>query len=380
MKIKTLLYLLCWGLLAFSLGCNSGKKAFERGDVEVALNQAIGRLKSAPSHKKATQTLQVAYPYFLEVYQEKIDREMLRDEALKWEPILAYYGTMNRVYESILNTPAARAVVTPRSFYPEYESAKSQLVETYYDLGRDFLAKDTRADAVEAYLYFSKAYELRPDYRDVKAQLDRAQSLATLVVYVAPIELPTKRYELSKGFFEQQVLTYLREQTGNPLVAFMGGEGSASRISPDHKVELAFDDFSVGNFRERETQADRLRDSVVVGTAKVGDSVVNTYGTVKARVYCFQKEVSSTGLLDMKIKDTRTGQVIAQQKFPGTFVWYDYWGYFEGDRRALAEEDEKFIRKRRPAPEPLPQDLFVAFTEPIYDQLTRYLNDFYRDY
>ncbi|MEL6652971.1 MAG: hypothetical protein AAFQ87_19385, partial [Bacteroidota bacterium] len=110
------------------------------------------------------------------------------------------------------------------------------------------------------------------------------------------------------------------------------------------------------------------------------DSTVNAYGTVKAEVHHFQKQITSTGLLDMKIIDIRTGRVVSQRKFPGTFVWYDYWGFFNGDERALEKADDRFLRKNREIPAPPPQDLFIEFTRPIFSQVTDYVSNFYRNY
>ena len=110
------------------------------------------------------------------------------------------------------------------------------------------------------------------------------------------------------------------------------------------------------------------------------DSVVDVYGSVKAEVHQFQKEISSGGLLDFKIIDGRTGTLISQRKFPGTFVWYDKWGFYNGDERALENEDKEFIKRKRESPNPPPQDLFIEFTKPIFDQVTAFVGEFYRNY
>jgi len=103
------------------------------------------------------------------------------------------------------------------------------------------------------------------------------------------------------------------------------------------------------------------------------------YGTVKARVNIFRKTVSSHGILDFKIFDAYTNQVLTQEKFPGEFVWYTEWAYFNGDERALNEYQKEIVSQRE-VPAPPLQDLFVAFTEPIYIQLTEKVKAFYRRY
>jgi hypothetical protein len=60
-------------------------------------------------------------------------------------------------------------------------------------------------------------------------------------------------------------------------------------------------------------------------------------------------------------------------------VWFTEWGSFNGDERALSK-DQLALCDKRPAPPPPPQDLFVEFTKPIYNQVTPFLKDFYRKY
>lgn len=105
----------------------------------------------------------------------------------------------------------------------------------------------------------------------------------------------------------------------------------------------------------------------------------NVYGTVKATVHVFNKTVTSRGLLDFKIIDANTKKVLVQDKFPGEFVWFTEWGYFNGDERALDDYFLEVVQSKEVLPSP-PQDLFIAFTEPIYLQLTERIKQFYRNY
>ncbi|UCE93086.1 MAG: hypothetical protein JSV73_09755, partial [Flavobacteriaceae bacterium] len=67
------------------------------------------------------------------------------------------------------------------------------------------------------------------------------------------------------------------------------------------------------------------------------------------------------------------------QDFPGEFVWFHEWGQFNGDERALTEEQSLICSNRRINPAP-PQQLFVEFTKPIQQQLHNRLISFYKNY
>ncbi len=144
---------------------------------------------------------------------------------------------------------------------------------------------------------------------------------------------------------------------------------------PDQVLTLDFDDFVVGQTYVKEKEQELQRDSVVTGTVEGKD----VYGTVKAKYITFQKTITSTGLLDFRVMDWKTKNVITQEKMPGTFVWHDEWATFKGDERALTKEHKKMV-SRRESPIPNPQFLFVEFTKPIYGQLTSKIENFYRRY
>ena len=103
------------------------------------------------------------------------------------------------------------------------------------------------------------------------------------------------------------------------------------------------------------------------------------YGTVKATVHVFNKSLTSQGVLDFKIIDAHNQRVLSQEKMPGEFVWFTEWGYFNGDERALDDYFLEIVKMKEAYPPP-PQDLFVAFTQPIFGQVTSKIRDFYRNY
>jgi len=68
-----------------------------------------------------------------------------------------------------------------------------------------------------------------------------------------------------------------------------------------------------------------------------------------------------------------------QDKMPGEFIWISEWASFNGDDRALSQQQLNMTKQREVQP-PTPQDLFVEFTKPIYDQVTSRLSSFYSRY
>lgn len=103
------------------------------------------------------------------------------------------------------------------------------------------------------------------------------------------------------------------------------------------------------------------------------------YGTVKATLYQYKKTTVSRGVVSFRIVDAKTGALLASEKMPGEYVWVSEWATFNGDERALSAEQLRLTTlKEQPAP--APQDLFIEFTRPIYDQITVKIRDFYKNY
>lgn len=376
-------------VIVFGLGlsaCKSTKRAFQKGDYETAIFNSVERLRKSPNNKKARQTLKEAYPVLLDFMQDNIDNAKRSSNPLRYEEVADYYSLLNRVYDEIQRSPAAKQVIrNPQRFTSELREASQKSAEARYILGERALERGRNGDrqaAKQAFYHFEKALEWQAGYRDAQNLMDLSRDYATLLVQIEPIPMHSRSLELTNQFFEQQIAEYVANTTFNPFIHFfMPSQARQRSRDADQIVRMKFDDFVVGQSYIKETVVERSKDSVVVGTVKItNDSTVNAYGTVTAKVHRFQKQITSTGLLDMQIIDTRTGRILTQRKFPGTFVWYDYWGFFNGDERALDNDDQKFIRKSREAPNPLPQDLFVEFTRPIFAQVTDYVSGFYRNY
>ncbi len=371
--------------LALLVSCKSTKRAYEKGYYEKAVLNSIDRLRSSPNNRKSRETLALAYPALQELMEGKVVDAKRSTDPFKWESIVSVYESLNRVHREIRRSPAAREVVpNPKNYRRELSEAETNAAEARYLSGLDLLEEARRGNkesAKQAYFHFERALEYRQNYKDARELAQVAQTMAMTYVKVEPIPMHSQALSISSEFFENQILEFFQSRNQSSFVTFYSGKGNWQPVDgPDHIIRMIFDDFVVGQAYVRETIRERSNDSVVVSEVRINDSTVkDVYGTVKAEVHQFRKEITSTGLLDFRIIDARSGSVISQKKFPGTFVWVDRWGFFNGDERALEEEDKDFIRRKNESPNPPPQTLFIEFTKPIFDQVTQYTRRFYSD-
>jgi hypothetical protein len=359
------------------VACSTGKRALEKGDYDKAIYQAVNRLQKDTDNKKALSTLKSAYDFAIEDHQTKIREAKLSSDVLRWEQVIQEYEDLNRIADEIRKCPACREVVPEQNkFISELAEAKLNASDVRYARGLKLLAEKNRQSAKQAYLDFERAEQLYPNYKDAKQKMDDAYWAAVLKVVVEPVEVQRGVYELSNEYFQNKIFEYLENYESKSFIKFYTPkQAKQTDLVPDQVLSLSFDDFVVGQTYVKERVEDVKRDSVKIGTSKDKD----VYGTVTAKVSVFERTITSTGLLDFKVLDWRTKNIISQEKMPGTFVWKDQWGSYRGDERALSDNYLKIANKRE-SPPPAPQALFLEFTKPIFSQLTGKIKTFYSHY
>lgn len=372
---------LLFGIVILS-ACTSGKKLYERGEYFEAVMTSVQKLRQNPDHKKSQEALKNAYPMALEYLQTDAKNQIESNSPNKWRNAIAAYDKINQMYESIQRSPKALKIIkAPKSFYAEIGPLKEKAAEESYNAGIEALMKGNREDAKKAYYNFADAQTFSPGYKDVVEYLDKSKDEATLKVIVQQVAVPT-RYSLSGNFFQDKVEEFLHQNyPDRGFIKFYTFEESQriklARI--DQYLKIQFDDFSVGNTNVTERIETMKKDSVKVGDAKINGKTVPVYNTVTAKVTTVRKEVISRGLLSMIVLDGKSNGVLTHKKFSGEYVWFSSWARFNGDERALTDQQIALTKKRELQP-PDAQDLFLAFADPIYGQLTSGLQSFYRSY
>ena len=364
------------------MSCSSGKKALERGDYYNATLQAVNRLRSNPNSGKAIQAVRDSYPMSLDYFQGKIDYSLSSNAPFKYSEVVGFYEKMNRLSDEVSRCPAAFNLFPKVNYFTtELAQVRKLAAEEQYNAGLSNEKINSRLSWKDAWFNFQQADHFSSGYLDVKRRLEVAKFNATLKVIVEQIQVPRK-YQLTSDFFLNQILENLMRNRPNEFVAYYSPESAdkAGLKNPDQLLRMNFDDFVIGQVYDKESVQELSRDSVEVGTVTLSNGQkIKAYNTVKAKLIVNRRELVSKGVLDVTIVDLSINKVVSQQKFPGQFVWFAEWGSFNGDERALNDEQLK-ICKRKTIPPPNQQDLFIEFTKPIYNQVTPFLKSFYKQY
>ena len=378
--IQRFLFIASVCLILFS--CSAGKKALEHGDYYNATMKAVNRLRSNANSEKAIEAVKQSYPLALTYYQSKIDYALNSNIPFKYSEVVDNYEKMNQLSDEISRCPAALKLFLKLNYYTtEISEAKKLAAEEQYQAGLSKEKLNSRVGWKEAYNNYKQAERFAPNYKDINQRMQVAKYNATLKVIVEEIKV-TQKYQLTSDFFLNQIVESLIQHRPNEFVEYyspVSAEKSGFK-NPDQVLRMNFDEFVVGQVYDKETIRELSRDSVEVGTVTLPDGKkMKAYNTVKAKLTVNHRELISNGVLDVVIIDVNRNSILTQKKFPGQFVWSMEWGSFNGDERAVTKE-QMAICKQKPVQPPGPQQLFVEFTKPIFNQVTPFLRSFYQPY
>ncbi|WP_316806236.1 hypothetical protein [Pedobacter agri] len=376
-NISRLRYFIYLSLIILG-GCTTGKNALQKGDYDASVAKAVSRLQNSPKNSEAMQVLKTAYDLALQDHLRKINEAKMSNDLFRWESVMYDYQKINQLADDINSCPACLVLVpNPSKYLKEVAESKLNAAAARYESGLSYLNTNNRLSAKKAYYEFEKTQNLQPNYKDVKVKMEDAYWAAVTRVVVQPIILNRGPYKLSANYFQQQIDQFISSYSRNKFVIFYGEEqATTQKIVPDQVLSLNFDDFVVGQTYVKERVEKLKRDSVVIGETRERKPI---YGTVRATLSIFEKNISSSGLLDMTIMDWQTKKIVRQQKFPGTYIWRDSWASYKGDDRALDKNQFAMTRRKEILPPP-PSALFLEFTKPIYSQLVDNISAFYNNY
>jgi len=366
------------------IACTSPKKLLEKGNYYQAAIHSVEKLKKNPNNKKARETLEQAYPLAVDNLLDKLKNDNLIQPQFANSNAVYTYEDLNRVYERIQQSPIARQIIkNPEKFYAQLSKVKPLAAEEQYKAGLEQLAVGTRENAKQAYYYFQESDAFVQDYKDTSEKMDQAYNMALLLVVADFKPVNSRMYNLSANTFYNELEKSLNQLEKDRFVRFYSvNEAKKESIkNPDQYIKINFEDFVVGETHIKERIENMEKDSV-----KVGDITLDSgrkkavYGTVNAKVSINHMETISKGIVNLSIiENNESKKVLLNENIPGEYVWFNEWGYFNGDERALTKQQLEICNSKN-IPPPPPQQMFVEFTKPIHDQIRRRLISFYRNY
>ena len=382
MKHFIKLLLVIFLLYSIVLSCTTPQKLLEKGNYYEAVIQSVERLRKSPNNKKARETLAQAYPLAVNNLLDNLKKDKLIQPQFAYSHAAYTYEDLNRIYEKIQQSPVAKEIIkNPQNFYDELVKIKDLAAEEQYVAGTKQLLTGTKENAKKAYYYFQDADAFVNDYKDVSEKIELSYNMALTHVVAEFKPVNSKMYKLSANSFYKQFQNGLKQIEQNKFVRFYTLDDAKKNNlnNPDQFIKINFEDFVVGETHTKERIENMRVDSVKIGEITLDNGrKKDVFGTVKAKVTINHMEIISRGIVSITIVENNRN-ILLNENFTGNYVWFNEWGYYNGDDRALTNEQFEICRNKQILPPP-PQQMFVEFTKPIYAQINNRLRIFYRNY
>jgi hypothetical protein len=368
MKLKIVLF----SLVAIALlnACSSGKAALKNGNYYGAVLESVNRLRAKPDHKKAKVVLQQSYPLAIEFIQTRIQNGITADDPKKWRNAVEGYHQINNLNEQIKTSLGAMKIIaTPITKFKELAEVKIKAAEESYNDGIQFMLKNTRDDAKQAYFSFKEANGYEPGYREVIELMTQAEFNATLRVAYQEINASRVNY----GSL-QPIINSLQRQ----FLSFRPIE-QQDTVAPQQYLKIVFNEYRQDSRPQFSSRSESLTREVKVGEKKGSDGKLqNVMEKVTGTITYYTKTKNASSNATLTVTDATTKAILQNNLVEGNSQWQYTWATFKGDNRAMTS-DQVNLTKRVEANSD-DQVLYNQAIANLKNNLSQQLNNFYRRY
>lgn len=244
-------YILVFGVIGMIVSCSPNRKLLKGHDYVTVIRSSIDRLNLDAKDQKASNTLIQTYSQAIGYYQTEIDFILTSNDPFRWTKTLDVMQRTNELSDEILyNSTALRLICEPKIYRDEMADVTSKAAAELYKQGVNCLTHDSKQKAKEAFVYFNKASQLNPKYKDVDQKILEATSQATIKIIIEQVPVTFQNFLLSfstQTFYHS--LFYLLHQKfpSNRFIAFYSPE-EAKRQSinnPDYSIQIEIEDFEI---------------------------------------------------------------------------------------------------------------------------------------
>jgi len=378
-KFYTLLILSATLIL---FGCKSASKLYHKGDYDAAVEKAVKELQKKPGDAERKELVKKAYEFAVNDHEDRIRSYHESNNELKWEWIYHEYADLQNLYNAIKKSPVVFEIVFPVDYSSEMITYGEKAGDVHVERGLRWMQKGDKESAKMAYREFQSAMRFKQGDPEIQEMLAEAFDYAVTRVVILPGDQfgfihSNYNYELQN--FSDDVIRNMQYGNHNEFVQFFSAWDAGNRgITPDHVIEMQFNNLNIGRYQDRKSTREVIKDVVIKETVYKPDSVIKEYGKVKAKITTTTRTLYSDGFLGFVIRDNNR-RILWSDNIGGSYSWTTEFSTYTGDERALGEEDKRLVDK---IPQSLPHDseIFRIIKNNIYNDLTYRLKNFYTRY
>ncbi|MDQ6756224.1 MAG: hypothetical protein M3004_04730 [Bacteroidota bacterium] len=354
--------------------CSSGKTVSKTTE-DRALLSVLKKLDKDPSNTELKNTITGLYNEAAKSHLDKIEVYNTLTEADKWIKIIKEYEALNKLYQTIATSTAAKLVST-QSYTSEIQSAKQNGAEAYYNIGITDIGNSDKQSARNAYYAFRKADEFVPGYKDVRQQLNNAYEKSIVKVVINSVRDNTYFYNsmgwnnygnnFNNDYFQQSLVRDLGRNYDKNIPAFFYTDWEVRRenVHPDWEVDLTWVNLNIPQPMSNQYSQNVSR-QIDIGRDTSGKV---HYQTVTATLYIIKKYFTASGDMEVRITDVNTGRNITTNHYSDQFNWQEEYATYTGDSRALSSNDYAMLNNNN-YQIPRKEDILDQLSQRIYPQV-----------
>ncbi len=330
---------------------------------------AVTQLSSSPGDSLTQAQFTNAYTKAVLLHMTNISGYQYGSQPDKWERIMKEYAQLNQLAETVSFVPAAAKLVNVKRYDIEYEDAKQNAVESLYSRGNQYLNRNDRQSAMQAFSLFKRADQLIPGYKDVGELLRIANEKSILTIVINPVNYYRHSFDyygFNNDYMQDRFIYDLRFQLGSAknVQVFTQQDAFRNNVYPDRVVNLDWNEL----YMPIPQQSNFTRDvskQIVTGQTEDKKPI---YTTVTATLYITQRIIQARGTLTCRITEPSTNRTVLFESFPGGYNKQEQFATYRGDSRALSPYDLELINNNR-FNDPTRNSLFNEVLRQVYPQL-----------
>ena len=353
----------------------SSSKTVSKTTEDKALLSVLKKLDKDPSNTELKNTITNLYNEAAKSHLDKIEVYNTLTEADKWIKIVKEYEALNKLYQTIATSAAAKLVST-QSYTSEIQSTKHNGAEAYYNIGIAEMENSDKQSARNAYYAFRNANEFVPGYKDVRQQINIAYQNSIVKVVINPVRDNTFFYNsmgwnnygnnFNNDYFQRSLVNDLGGSYNktSPAQFYTNWEARRENIRPDWEVDLTWIYLNIPQPMSNQYSRNISR-QIEMGRDTSGKV---HYQTVTAILYLIKKYFTASGDMEVRITDVNTGRNITINRYSDQFNWQEEYATYTGDSRAISCNDYVLLNNNN-YQIPRKEDILDQLSQRIYPQV-----------
>lgn len=358
------------------ISCKSTKKLFEEGQYDRATYSALDDLKKKPDNATAASILPQAYNEAVSRYENEIAAAKNGTQnASKLDVVYRSYAALQKLYNAVAATPAARGMVSARNYSSELSEAAEAAADYRYSKGMDFLQRGDRNSAKKAYEQFRATETYVQGYKDVEERKQQAYDLALVNVVVNKFDQRFGGYyNINASYFQDDVVNNLNSIGNSYYYKFYGtNDPRSGQVRVDQFMEINVYDIRFGQLASNSYSYNVSKD-ITVQDEK--DPKVKKTTTVTATVNVTRRIIDSRAMMDYRINDEISHRMLAYDRVGAQYTWEKLTGSYTGDSRALSDKDWAIVRGAYNNP-PAYEELYRELTRRMMTEFSNRMRTIY---